>query len=265
LTGVNSRVAARFRNSSKSCPASFIVALLPRDVEPPRAVRGANDLPAVAGRLVRVQQDRARRAAPRGLLVLVRPASVVSERLAAKEVRLGRGRGRIVDEHHENLTLVVFRAALPVVPLLLRRVDAVADEDEVFRERHALRLRAREADEVVAELERLFAARAGDVQQRVWISLHADERHGLEETPIRTRAAQTKRLQLRGQILGRQFPAPRTRRAPFHRVVRQKLDVRPQRTLADPARSVTARLRHDRDAQRNNRDARDDGLRRQTF
>ncbi len=78
------------------------------------------------------------------------------------------------------------------------------------------------------------------------ISLHADERDGLKETAARARAAQANRLQLCRQVFRRQLPAARARRAPFERVVRQKLDVRAQHALADPARRAPLRLRRDR-------------------
>src|ERR1043166_461347 len=83
------------------------IVLRARDVEAPRTIRCAHDAPRITGGVVGVQQNRADRAATRSFLVLVRPASVVSERFAAEQIRLRGCRGWIVDQHHEDLAAII--------------------------------------------------------------------------------------------------------------------------------------------------------------
>ena len=61
-----------------------------------------------------------------GLLVLVGPAAVVGEGLAGEEV--GIVGGRIVDDDEDDFAFDVDAGV--VVPLVLGRGDAVADEDD---------------------------------------------------------------------------------------------------------------------------------------
>ena len=86
----------------------------------------AHDVPAVAGEVGAVDDERADRAHARGLLELVGPAAVVGERLAAEE--LGVVRGRIADDAEDDLAFDVDAGV--VVPVELGRGDAVADEDD---------------------------------------------------------------------------------------------------------------------------------------
>jgi hypothetical protein len=92
------------------------------------------------------QQDAGRALADR-FLELIGPAAVVGQRLAAETVRF-RGSGlRVV--HHRDQQLALHVDALEIVPAFLRRVDAVADEDQRRRQRR-LGLRAGVADHDVA-------------------------------------------------------------------------------------------------------------------
>ena len=72
-----------------------------------------------------MNDDRCRRAEPCGHLVLVGPASVIEPALAFEQVRIPVG---VVVQHDEYLARHVL--ALVVVPVVLRRPDAVADENQ---------------------------------------------------------------------------------------------------------------------------------------
>ena len=89
------------------------------------------------------------RAMARGAFVLVGPAAVVEARLAGEQLRIP---VRIVVEHDQDLALQV--DALEVVPLVLGRFDAVADEHEAgVVDGGGRRLHARAGDVVVGQLE----------------------------------------------------------------------------------------------------------------
>ncbi len=83
-----------------------------------------DDAEWITGRTSLVDDQHACGALHRADLVLVRPASVVRHRAAAEDV-VAR---RIVHEHDERLAFHV--DALVVVPVVFRRDDAVADEDQ---------------------------------------------------------------------------------------------------------------------------------------
>ena len=85
-----------------------------------------HDLERIAGGGRGVDDDGAGRALPRGALVLVGPAAVVEPALAGEE---GVVPVRIVVEHEQDLALEI--DPLEVVPAVLRRLDAVADEDHL--------------------------------------------------------------------------------------------------------------------------------------
>ena len=85
-----------------------------------------DDVPAVAGEVGAVDDERADGAHAGGLLELVGPAAVVGEGLAAEE--LGVVGGRVADDAEDDLALDVDAGV--VVPVELGRGDAVADEDD---------------------------------------------------------------------------------------------------------------------------------------
>ncbi len=71
------------------------------------------------------------RSPARRLFIFVGPAAVVSERLAFEEIRIVRR--RLVDDDESDLALQVDILAIRtgvVVPMVLRRVNAVADVDD---------------------------------------------------------------------------------------------------------------------------------------
>src|SRR5205823_579878 len=92
------------------------------------------------------------RPAPGGFLELVGPAPVISQRGAAEELRVVGG--GLVREEDNDLPLHI--DALVIIPIELRRGDAVSEEDGLGVELLALRLRLAPAGEA------LFA---GDVER----------------------------------------------------------------------------------------------------
>ena len=96
-----------------------------------------------------MDDDRAGRALGRGALVLVGPAAVVEAAIALEQIRIP---VRIVVQHDEHLAGEV-RVAV-IVPAVLRRLDAVADEHDLgILDRRLLRLDAAAGDELVPERE----------------------------------------------------------------------------------------------------------------
>ena len=168
-TGFAPRTSAAFRSASRSWPARFAISRAARSVTHAsqaerrlpghggnRVLRAAprrlHDLPAVGRGFVGVNQDGARRTLPRGFLELVRPAAVIGQRRAAKQLRLLGRRRRIVDHDQRDLPLHV--DARVVVPVVFGRDDAVADEDELSGRPHLRLLHAAEADDVLEVPER---------------------------------------------------------------------------------------------------------------
>jgi hypothetical protein len=182
-----------------------------------------------------VQKDYARRAAPRRLFVLVRPAPVIGQCARAEKVGLVGGCGRIVHEHDQNLIAIIRGRALVIIPALLRCVDAVTDKDQIGVHRDVLGLRSREGDEILRELEALFFIAARDGEHRLRVGIDTHERDGLKETAIRSASFKAQRLELRRYIFGGQLAAARSRSASFEQVVGKIFDMSAQRILADTA------------------------------
>lgn len=89
----------------------------------------SHDRPGISGRPLLVDDDRTGRALPGRLLELVGPAAVVGHRITAEEGRVLGGEARVVDQHDHGLAGRV--DALVVVPAVLGRDHAVADEDHL--------------------------------------------------------------------------------------------------------------------------------------
>ena len=89
----------------------------------------------ISGRACLVDDQHAGRALARAFLELVGPAAVVGHRVAAERLRIELARirrirnRRVVDQHDDRLAFDV--DALEVVPVELRRLDAVAGEDQL--------------------------------------------------------------------------------------------------------------------------------------
>ena len=82
--------------------------------------------PRVAREVSAMNDERADGSAPRGLFELVGPAPVVSQRLAGKKLRIvGR---RVTNDDQDDFAFDVDAGV--VVPVVLGRGDAVADEDD---------------------------------------------------------------------------------------------------------------------------------------
>src|SRR5713226_961183 len=155
-----------------------------RDVESPRTIRSPHHAPRVARRLTSVLQDRADRAAACGFLVFVSPSPFVSERAAAEKVWFFFGSGWIIDQHHQNLAAIIFRRPFVVVPPLLRRVNAVADKNQLGIYRNVFGLRASEGHEIVGKFERLCFFWSVDAQLSFRVGFHTDKRDWLPETSV---------------------------------------------------------------------------------
>ncbi len=106
-------------------------------------------VPRITGRRRRVNDDRAAAPCRRRALVLVDPAPVEQTLGAGEQLRIPVG---IVVQHQQHLAAHV--DALEVVPVVLGRLDAVADEHDLrVLDRRARRLHAARRDEVGVALE----------------------------------------------------------------------------------------------------------------
>src|SRR5512140_763802 len=194
-----------------------------------------DDLPAVARRRRRVDDDRARGVLLRGHEVLVVPAAVPEPRLPREQVRLGRIPLRVVVHHEEDLPLEV--RVLVVVPSVLGRDDAVPHEDDLRGVDPRLRLLdAGDGDEVLAERPAQGPA-AGLEDGRIRRGpFDADERDLLDPPAARRAGLQAEALQLRLDVrLGEPVPARRGP-APFEEIRGEKADVRAEEIGRDRAR-----------------------------
>ena len=90
-------------------------------------IRVAHHFPGIAGHLGLVDQHCTHCAFARRFFELVRPAAVISQRTAIK--KLGIVGGRLVHQHQQHLALHV--DAFVIVPVVLRRLDAIADKHDV--------------------------------------------------------------------------------------------------------------------------------------
>ena len=153
----NSRAfASVIHPSTATRPGVWPVLLRRGDVEVLPAPAPLDDLKGIPGRAGLMDQDHGLRALFRGDLVLVRPSAVVRHRPALEDgrVELGWvfrvGHRRVVHQHDQGLAVHV--EALVVVPAVLRRDHAIADEDHVrVLDLHLLRHPPGHGHEVVGE------------------------------------------------------------------------------------------------------------------
>ena len=183
-----------------------------------------------------MQQNRARCATPRGFLVFVCPAAIISERPPAKQIWLFFRRRRIIDQHHQNLAAIIFGRAFVVIPLLLRRIDTVTDENQWRLNDYVPHLRSCECHKIIGELKRFTLLAVCDVQLSFRIGFDANERYRLPKTSLGRGAFETHRFELFRDIKRREFAAARASAATFQSIVRKKFDMSPQRVFADCAR-----------------------------
>ena len=163
-------------------------------------VRIAHHLPAIGRRHRFVHDDRGRSTLPCRFFVFVGPAAVIGHRLALEELRIGIGVfvAGIVDEDDDGLPLHV--EAGIVVPVVLGRDHAVADEHQRrVLHVHIRRLVARgPVDGIVGEFRRQRALRRGEGEARLGrIERDVHGRHRLEIASViagqRARSASSRR------------------------------------------------------------------------
>ncbi len=182
---------------------------------------GLRHVPIVGGRLALVDDQAARRAGGQGRLVLVAPAAVVGHRLAAEAAVVER---RIADEDHRDLALhVELGISGVVVPLLLGRVDAVAEEDQLGVDELLGPGREAAADPGLAEghRHRLTLAATQLHPGRALVDRHAAHADGLRPATIDARGLEADRLHGRDDVLDRLARTLAAREAPAEFVGRE--------------------------------------------
>ncbi len=133
-----------------------------------------------------MDDDRAGRALAGGLLVLVRPATVVGHRAPVEELRVAGGKSRII--HQDDGRLAAHIEPGVVVPVHGGLDDAVADEDHLaVGEHHFGRDALRPVHGVVGVLEEGLAPGAGDPQRGVGARRQLDKGNGLTKAAARAR------------------------------------------------------------------------------
>src|SRR5262249_38863649 len=169
------------------------------------------------GRLARVDDEARLGPAAGGLLEAVSPPPVISECGAAEEFRVGRG--RLVGEADQNLALHVH--PFVIVPIELRRGDAVAYQDRFRVELLQLFLRPAHASEAVAAGDAERGRALHRLQRRFRAGDDADERDGLEVLAVLAQRLETGLFELVGDVFRRHELAAGARAAAFHAVARQ--------------------------------------------
>ena len=185
-----------------------------------------------------MNNQHAHRATPRCLLVLVGPAAVVGQRLALEKALVLRR--RLIHNHQRHFALQVHSRV--VVPLVLRRVDAVAHK-------HNRRINLRHLlpglvlGDNLRGIRQIHGRSAGRSESKLRLLLHGVhriQRHSLEPASLVARRLQPRQRELRGNILGRQLVSARAGAAPFQQIKRQKphmrADLRPVNRLRRRAR-----------------------------
>jgi hypothetical protein len=186
-----------------------------------------DDLPGIGGRLVRVNENGARSTLPRRLFEFVRPAAVIRERFAAEQVRFFWRRRRVVDHHQNPLALHV--GAFVVVPLLFRCHDAVPNEDDIALNVHTRLFDAGKGDDLVEVAVRF----PRNTERERAVDGGFDDWHLLEVGAVLTARLGANRLQLRRDVLRRLLAARCRRRAAFHVIGRERLQMRLDGALLD--------------------------------
>src|SRR5450755_2688168 len=140
----------------------------------------ADDTPSIASRRHRVNDERGHCSAAGSFLEFVGPASVVSERRAAK--KSGIVGGRLVREEDQNFAFDIH--ALVIVPTEFGCADAVSNEYGFGVEIVVGLLRKRRAYIVLHKGQRGFAGWARDGHRRVGTGFAANQRNGLEVSAV---------------------------------------------------------------------------------
>jgi hypothetical protein len=167
-----------------------------------------------------VDDDRRGRALPAGALVLVGPAAVVEAGLAGEQLGIPVG---VAVEHDQGLALEVH--ALEVVPLVLRRLDAVADEDQlgVVDDRLVL-LHAAGGDELGRVVEGHALAALAELPGLGDLGGDADDREALDVRALVPTRLVAQELQGAGKVELGDLVAAARGPAAFQQVVGQEAD-----------------------------------------
>ena len=181
-------------------------------------IRIPHHFPRITRHLCLVDQDHSHRALARGLFILVSPAAVVGEGLALEEFRIVRR--RFIHQHQQNFAVHV--QAFVVVPVVFRRFDAVADEDDV-----GVHIRLGLLSLVVGDvfIERLQIHRLALLghQRKLGVGQgrDADQGHFLHVSAVISGGLQSVFGKLRGDVLRGNVAAALARAAAFQQIVRQ--------------------------------------------
>ena len=150
-----------------------------------------------------------------GFLVFVGPAAVIGHGLAVERaLKCFRAEIGVVDEDDRGLARHV--EALVIVPALLGRIDAIADEDQfaiLERGLHVLAIADPDPVAGVFEIDRT-ALGAPNGQRRIILARDLDQRHFLYPTAVVARF-ESGLLEFLDQIGNGLLLARRTRRAAF--------------------------------------------------
>ena len=181
-----------------------------------------DNAPGISGWIGIMHDDRRRRALPRRFLIFIGPAAIIGHGAPAERAfQVLCFIVRIIDEDDDCLPLHVH--ALVIVPALLRRVDSIADEDNIA----VLDLRLRHDaitvnDQIcfIGKVERCLAA--ADLQAGCRIGCHPHHRHVLKPAAL-VGGLEPGSREATGDIPNRLVLARCRRRAAFKGVRRQRL------------------------------------------
>ena len=212
------------------------------DVEQRRGTRALHRGPAIRSRCGLVHDQHALGATACGFLELVGPAAVVGHRLAIERARRIGFEIGVVDQHDGDLAVQVH--VLVVVPLALRRVDAVADEHQwrILDLNARARLQALQGH-VHAVGQRTLALLQRQAGLGRSVQLRAHQRHRLHPAAVHAARLQAVAAELLDQVLHRALFALGGRRAAFEFIRRQHTHVPRQCLRIDTAtRQVVGRM-----------------------
>ena len=130
-----------------------------------------------------MHDDHARRPLPGRLLIFVGPAAVIGHGPAVEGVQLGLFEIGVIDQHDDDLAAHI--DVLEVVPVPLRRIDAVADEDQRGVAQHHMTARQTGRDGDLLALGQRDRLAAGAQLQATEIGdTEAVEHHVLGPGPV---------------------------------------------------------------------------------
>ena len=169
-----------------------------------------------------MNNDRGHGSPASGFFIFISPAPVVGERASGEE--FGIVRRRLVGEQHHDFAADV--DALVVVPLILRRGDAMAHEHGIGLEFGQRFLLVSYANEVVEPAKGDLVA-AGGCSRELGRRLRVDAGQGefLKVSAVIAGRLGSQQRELRGDVLGGEFAAARADASAFEQIAGQKLHV----------------------------------------